>query len=646
MTTPKTARNRPPKYSDKTKRFSEWLFKLIDPYDCGLFCPEQGQPLPFNTSDRYNSMLAAVDGHNTGSKKFARRITKTHVQNHLEHADTLYYRSTRRGKHALLMLDIDAKGSGTTEDDAERAARYIIRRFHKGAYYEPSTGGRGRHVYIVLDRGDVPWRNFRALLKTYTASLKTILAHGRFKAKMDRVCGNFSIVTKKDGHRWIAEGDRGLMAKVPRLPFFDSLDNCVKAPVFTLSSVHRVIDIAEEIEEKQRAKKSPPPVKPQPRGGTREETYHIRTSADPVRDVSGLPRSLEDVRTDTDALNRMHYACTAYRHVYSKLPDDESTLIAFYEQQQLNTGIDEGGRRVRRARSVLKFQLKCKPDPSLYRGGYDRKKYTDLVRQHVRPEHYEGITRDRGVNEEDLSVGIYLIELNSMNSHGKRKWEGTCGTQCIIGMFKALRSLGLIGRGCNTNKATAVRKILVKAGLAVLADARWIHAGKQHGVCCKYGLGNAHPRHAEYQARREKQREEDEALRRGMTDDFRLVHYNRPVRTDGNYNGRVGGGADVHLPHGDVLDDGEYDVLDTSVVGVAALVDGDGSPESLPDHGGRLAGQFAERERADDEDRVLVKVHDPVVRASQNLRWPVEDRVVEVAGLDAAVDDGPDAGDG
>ena len=467
------------KYSPLTNALAKWLFPLIDRYDCGFYDYKDKCPKSYLTNEAMNTMLAF--GAGWGIKP----ITRTQLEEHLFDGKTKYFRSSYKSRYAFINLDIDAHNG---EIDAEEAAAFICDNFHNGVYYEPSTNGSGRHIYLLIDRNFMKLRRFKALLKEYVDALKYLMKEEKLDAVVDRACGTHSITTATTTNigtkrRVIEKGDRGILGKIPRLPHRDqSLRQLIAAPVQPVTSLYNVIIKAENLKEQKISSKK------QATNNKQAKHTEILTSPD-------SPRSLQEVKEETNAFKRMQWACSQFRRTHRDFPTVDQ-LLKFYEGHNLNTGCDQKNRRRLRATKIIEYQKTHRTNS--WAGAFSPKLYQQLIESVVKTEHYAGVKVDRNVSTEDLAIGLYTLEMNAVNLTESRRWQYTCGNKAIKEMFAALTLEGVTSRGCNTNKAVAIKNILCNAGLIVCLDSTWYYGGPVHGRCKKFGLGPNHPRLTEH----------------------------------------------------------------------------------------------------------------------------------------------------
>lgn len=481
------------KYPRQVEQFAKWLFPMINLYDWGFYHTERKHPMP----NLIRSHLLFLHSNNY---KYASgyRYTRTRLAKHMAREVTHYYRSKFNATHFLLNLDIDAK-SGEAKDieEAKNIAHYIATCIHRGAYYEPSTNGKGQHVYLKVARGNLSCRDWKNLIRKYIRSLRKALEQKGFQGTVDRVCGQCTLYTRKQSgssYAWsIEEGDFGILSKIPTLPEGDtSFIKLSHAPTFTHKSFQLVINrqTARTLKEKEEQTKK----------NKRELALDTLQYTLLTRPQNGLSENIEETRKETNAISRMHKACGLYFRINRKLPTDKE-LQHFYELHNLHTGMDVEDRekRFKRAGVVIRYQKLHQTNHSEVETVFVKSHYMAMVAQNVNHSHFDGVKCDRSITTEDLAIALYVMECNSLleHSHNSNRYF-TCGNKSIISMFQKLKSIGMTERGCNLNKASAMRRILTNSGLISLEDGRYWHLGPQNGICKKFGIGELHPRRDEF----------------------------------------------------------------------------------------------------------------------------------------------------
>lgn len=191
-----------------------------------------------NTSDRYPPATwlrkltsPLVWGERVGSRTFpkmrkeevvacynsfgyVRRMRNEDYRNHAAGHETLYFQGNSFGDRTLAMIDIDVNkslGLGSTEG-AIAFVQYLKEHFFPDLYWEMSTGGKGVHAYVVVDKTGVSARHANDSLRTFERWLRR-RAEG-FDIELAEIKGHCPEVVY-DGRK-IKVMKFGSMAKLPR----------------------------------------------------------------------------------------------------------------------------------------------------------------------------------------------------------------------------------------------------------------------------------------------------------------------------------------------------------------------------------------------------------------------------------------------
>lgn len=461
------------KYSSLTRKFAEWLFPLIDRHDCG-FKHTDGRPRPFNRN---------WDLDNWKRLRFPpRQITRTNIEVHLNGEDTLYYRSLRECGYIFAMIDIDAHEGQT---DAEAAADWLVDTYFPGAYLEPSTGGLGRHIYLVLRIGSTRRSQTNENLKVVADALAKLVKAHSFTVN---VCGIYGTFTTLNEDRAIHR--RGQLAKIPRLGHGQAdLERLICAPVFLPCVFDQVLDDVSDIAQK-----------------VSRETYLVLPEEDTTPEKAkalklSVSEGFKPISGSPDPLQRMNSAVSTLFRKLGRTPSIEEALV-FYEQQQLNTGPDENDRRKIRAQDAIAYFESTFDYDKAQKRGFAPDEYIPLIQQFVKPEHRmrDSLCYKKEITDEDLAIALYQIERTSFFVNPDKDYQFTCGWEAIRGTFQTLKESGVTTRGCNKPKAICLRQILERAGLAETIDASWRwSSATTKGRAKKIVIGPNHPRRREWE---------------------------------------------------------------------------------------------------------------------------------------------------
>lgn len=471
-------RRQRPRYSRLTLDFANHLLPLIDPLDWG-YDGSNGTPIYATDNGRLEIYYQKIE------MIFPQRLTRTTIQRHLQKKDRLHYTSRRTSGFALLMFDVDAH-SGQT--DAHDTAVWLRDTYFRGAYLEPSR--RGYHLYVCVRVREPRRTSVNALAASVERDLRILLDDRGFESTVE-VRGTFTEV--RDGVIY----RRGKLAAMPTLPHgSESLRLLVEAPVHLPRALYTILDHADMIAEFHEAnttgcgdlekgeqkwvgdvasnRTNPPKVLPE-----NPSLLEVCVSRSPHDRFRRLETS--------DAYDRMTACCWDFTLVHKRLPVDEDELLDAYAAIYGHDGERGMSQRRRRARDVLTRRMRTfRPDKAQatgYRASHTR--LLSAVRLHC-TDRTSGY-RCR-ITDEDLAVALYVVERNSRPANRREKWKGTCGYDAFRGMFRELKNAGVISRGFNRNKVTALKLILQRAGLIDCTDSRYIPAGKGRGVAMKYSV--------------------------------------------------------------------------------------------------------------------------------------------------------------
>ncbi len=468
------------KYDELTKRLAKYLLgdkktkrpALIDPLEQGRLFGDTPKPI--------NVKWQLADKRNGRPKRFTRSPLALHVHEF----ETYYYRSNRASGFALVMLDIDAHEGQT---DAQLVAEHITQRYFPGAYFEPSTGGRGRHVYVVIAFNEfVPRAKVNGWLRLMGHALRELMISQGFLSTVDpKPCRTFS-EWGKDAVGNLMPLKMGHLAKIPRPRDLHDMDRIESAPWYLPSAVETIIADYNRL----RASRS-----------VEAQTIDVETIEPPA--VS--PAAIEAIRTHSSAFKGMDphdprsravHAVMALSRRLGRLPSTDEAHH-FYCQSGLATVKSSGDsqsdirRRMRRLTSAIDYVGKTF-DPSKGNGGFNLEILLPVIHQHVKAEHSKGTKYKYGISDEDLAVGLYVIELASFERKDNRNHQWTVPNSRIEAMFRKLRdgdterSDSLVNntcvvahemkvqRGCNREKAVAIKLILERAGLVECIDSTYV----------------------------------------------------------------------------------------------------------------------------------------------------------------------------
>jgi hypothetical protein len=147
-------------------------------------------------------------------------LTKLRLIDHWAGDKTFHYagNGNPHDSQTLVCIDIDCHTRGTREE-AERFARFLARTFFPDAPWEPSTYGRGVHLYVILDKtfghvGNCPAEFINEKLHRLELRLQEIAA--QFDVEGIEVRGRCPEIHYHDGKASNISYGEKCFAKVPR----------------------------------------------------------------------------------------------------------------------------------------------------------------------------------------------------------------------------------------------------------------------------------------------------------------------------------------------------------------------------------------------------------------------------------------------
>jgi hypothetical protein len=478
------------KYGKLTKKLAKVVFPLINRDDWGVKCINDKSPRPSTTNEAYNNFFLSQ-----GTRSWPRKFTQTHIEEHLNGEAVYYFRGRASQGKCLVMLDIDAHKQEESEQDAEKCAQFVKKKFLKNAYIEPSTNGRGRHVYIVVDKKACSPKFIKEQLKYLARAIRAFSETKKWNVTVDKFCGTPTHFTRdKRGTVSIETSDRGILGKLPTLPRGEeSIDELKNTAVFEPIDLKNITERINVETNKIREKNDTTP------GTEKQRVCNILTKSDEAHDAcfDTSPLSINRIRSEKCAFKRMHFACCQFRFIRGRIPNSIEELTSFYIKSGFSFGAPVNPQRDKRAKDVIKFQKALDESNIQFNFGINLGHQTRLVKK-VIPEI------PKGINYEDLAIVLYVVEKNALSMAGNDRWQFTTGNDAIIAMFRSLKASGASKRGCNYNKAVACKKLLVEFELISEEDSTWEFQGNRRGRCKKFGLGVKHPFLKNFIAIREK----------------------------------------------------------------------------------------------------------------------------------------------
>lgn len=436
------------------------LLPLIDPY---FWAESETDKSNFTPANREIWLEAFYTG---GDCCFPRKITKTPLDNHFTRKTIAYYASNRASGYALLRFDLDAHNG---EDDLEERL-VAVHRFFPRTYWEFSPSGRGIAVFVLMHAGLYKRSNFNGLVDRMSKALGCEI-QGRFHLRpyLDRDTGEV-----------IGHYEAVPFGALPLLRSDADVERFLMSPIFTVQHAYRLLETIQK--------------------ETLPEEEIILPTDQNLYTLEGCvswdsqPRKRANKRTpiapdEKDAFQRMNWIAYNYTLEHRTLPDLRQLLDAYAQQ----FGGVEDEERIHRAESILKLRSKKFDAEKMDEGGYESSKsslmamvsrITDRKVKYASP-----------ITDEDLSLALFLFTRTAFSKHADARRQYTIGTKSICDFFHAMKQQGVTTKGCNRNKATAMKQILERARLIECYDEEVVSSGK-NGISQKYVLG---PNHDMYQ---------------------------------------------------------------------------------------------------------------------------------------------------
>jgi hypothetical protein len=188
-----------------------FLRKLISPYGFGSK-DAFGYRRPTNK--------ALIDDYNR--KGYIRGLNTSQLLDHFQGKSTYYFWGDGRIKtpYALICIDIDNHKVGTLVA-ALAFAQHLKDTIFPGLYFEPSTGGKGVHGYVLIDKRGFGDERLHGLAKMLDRSLKVV--HQKWQARNpELIVEGVEIKGHPPRIAWNRDGKMkdltsGQFAKLPRM---------------------------------------------------------------------------------------------------------------------------------------------------------------------------------------------------------------------------------------------------------------------------------------------------------------------------------------------------------------------------------------------------------------------------------------------
>ena len=457
------------KYSKLTRRYAKWLFQFVDRHDWAA------SHLDGTHYSRNCENWQLVDAPYP-----PQRLTRTAIQMHLDRQTQLHYLSAKDSPTILITLDFDEHHG---EGDSLDAAMYVQENYLPNSFLERTPHGcRLFFLLYVESAASSPYIDpaRSSQINSYLAELQRQLAvvihEAGYKSPVE-VLGGFTVFDPQTG-----ELSRGQTASIPMLWQGEASMALLEAlpEYFAATAFQKLYYDAMAILETGAGKTLFTPL----------DVY--------VSQGTSTPGSYRKVNS-SNAFDKMVKLCFDYTSVHRQMPDEDQLLERY--AAQYGPTIDDAHqlRRSERAFWAIKGRAKKFDESKALEAGYEACKpalLSAVVTHAVDRKH----KYDRAINDEDLAIGLYVIQRNSFSIADSPRNQWSCPNNCFTEMFDRLQKAGLTERkGTNRNKLVAIKTILVRAGLADCLDDQWEHHGDgRAGVGKKYVIGRNHWRYAHF----------------------------------------------------------------------------------------------------------------------------------------------------
>ena len=504
----------PTSYSIHT--YNRYIKQFIDCYNWG--CSDEFKTFCFR-KDTINDRFASHDPRRIRAMELKR---DKHLRPHFDGDATVFYTSNPYSYIAMLTIDIDHV-DGANPDECVAAAQLIVEHLHPGAYYEPSTGGRGIHLYILLNiEGWIPpprftsirprqfhWLNTYLDLKAgalhYSSLLNKWIHHKGVNCTIDRIKGTypqywFDVCCKA---RQLI--NRAQLCKVPRLDTEEKFWRFVQAPIYTMDDIHQnhawlenaltcsnptlpiiisdtiAEDNATQDEENETDK-------------NKKAKYPTYTTNNRLGMKGGHGQNIglcwEDLRS-RDAVCRTIVLIQYLARMLKRLPT-YAEWHDFYCRNGLNTGA-ETPRRPQRFKDCVEF-VAATFDPKKCETRYRVGEFLDDIRTRLSDEDLKQLCAGfkSKITHEDLDVAMGCYWANIAQDKPDRL-QFTVPVKGVIGWFRFLKRAGMHSRSCDKTKAKLLRTALQRIGYLDLLDPTVARGRAQRWI-----VGKAFPKYDEF----------------------------------------------------------------------------------------------------------------------------------------------------
>jgi len=424
----------------------------------------------------------------------------------------------------MFTIDLDApKGRPYKPEDMEKAAKYITDHFHPGAYYEPSTLGKGIHMYIFVDVSDYPkllttdspLTRFNMHLVNrflnnekhpdrdgwpYHKLLAKLIELKGWDCKVDRIKGTYSSHQgfMEYGSYHFERGCRGTLCKLPRPQTKADFLKLVHTPIQSLTDICTNSGIIERmlIDEYGLELYADTKVK----GKSKKTSSAPKTASSKSTSVPSAPLELEPTEAerfhDKDARVRTVATIQHLARKLGRIPDFEEWQ-QFYLDNNCTDKV-ESPRRHERFVSCAEFvgqTFNPRTGDSLC---YQVGEFLEDVKQRITVEELEKIRyRDNNTKKDKEKISHAHIDVGMgyvwkcLRDQWEKGLEFTIPTKGMLGWFRVLSEQA--GFRCNCNQRRQVFDALEIIGYITCFDP-----GDQDGKSRRWEMRPNCPRYQDY----------------------------------------------------------------------------------------------------------------------------------------------------
>ena len=457
----------------------------------------------------------------------------SHIVTHLEREEVYFYTSNPYSEVGMLVIDLDAT-STSSYADIEKAAQYIIDRYHPGAYYDQSTNGEGIHLYFFLNvTGYFQWRygffmplplrlpemhTIRDYLnsptypdrpgKSYKALLKELIEVVDIYCKICGIKGTFPSYQGQQYEPGYAITHRGTLCKLPWPRSESEFMELVHSPILSFDDI---LSNSEAIEREIKRLRweydgigeEPPiiitePLIPTPTPKPVEPSESLPDEPDqpvtPTPNVqSKTSQTVYQQCNDTNAFTKTRKSIMYLARELGRIPEYDQ-WNEFYEYHGLATPPETPERR-KRFENCVKYIAQTFDPTRGQRSDYEIGEFMDDLKQRITPQELKDISpKGRRIRYEDLDMVMGYHWICISGQHINSPYLFSVRKESLLKWFEKQHSQGLCRFGLHPNKLSPIRDLLQHIEYLTLIDPDY---GKNR-KCMRWGVGRECPRYQQY----------------------------------------------------------------------------------------------------------------------------------------------------